>query len=196
MGASAAPQVAKPLPVSLHKQAQLEALDFFESEKDIESEKKLVLQIFNQTPPDIDLVLRALQSIVVRKDRQRLLDSVKLLVDRFECSSLDSGRSKLCEALRDRWENRLVSLVYYEDTSAKLLQARLMLKKKECRQAADLLGDVRAKEGVFLELLQIQLQAQQCLSDSAALSAIQKDIGDLNVFASVGFSAKGMENGK
>lgn len=152
----------------------LRALDFFESEGNIDAVDKVSRQSLSENPSDWPLVQRVLEVEVKKKNRPALWNLMQKLLSLNSCPAARSTNKgkEICRRLRTLWAESLMDLFFFEASAGRLQNARRLVREKNCAEALTTLRELESREGLLQSLSEVYVDTHKCLGDTEAAAKV------------------------
>lgn len=163
----------------------VDSFDFFQSENEVASLEALRTKALEKQFQNLRIIKKLLDSLVIAKDRNRLLETIIALARRNSCINEETQhlpKDPLCTEIQNLWMGHLDSILFYEESAAKLEKTRRLLAANECAPALSLIKELELKEGPFFKLSEMAHTAYSCLGDDGNRVAKQNEMQKLRVF--------------
>ena len=176
---AAAPKAARLAEKPVDNSEMARALDFFESEANLEALSKVSQRVLAEAPADSALIQRLLEIEIKKKDRAALIALMKKLLEANACppARTTAKLREPCRRLMHLWTESLSRSYFFESSAVKLQQAWRLIRERNCNESFSILRELESREGLLQPISEAYVEAYKCLGDAdgAAKATLQAE---------------------
>ncbi len=127
------------------------------------------------------LLRQYLEVVASTQDRSRLITGVQKVSEAFECKA-QSKQNTMCIFLRKLWLGNLDSVLFFEDSPAKVEKIRVALQNGECNGMVAGFSDLFQREGAAKQVLELGIALFECVKDTEQANTYRMNLKKTELF--------------